>query len=279
MAVWFTNALLSTYWNSCARVVVLFVQERCWVRLKSPMSCLYWLSTPVLAGREISLIMAARYREKSIGDRTQPCLSPTLIGNESEKTRWGFTRPSVPWWNIRIRDTKLSGQPKRTRMALITGFGTMSNSFRGSQWFLLLTTLLLELLYTEDNVDSTSWKAGNHIGILDGSLLQRGEVDSAIFEQRFCQRCLGGWWHENFRWGSGPLFWISWHCCHLNSLQGLFYLPRLSVSGALAVSSVRGQHERKFPRSCRVRELLQVSWSEAFLSIHGRLWRATSNVE
>lgn len=74
---------------------------------------------------EISLIMAARYREMSAGTRTEPCLRPPVIVNRPER----LPRCFVPSRRIQVRDTNRPGETKRRSIANIVSLGTLSKAF------------------------------------------------------------------------------------------------------------------------------------------------------
>lgn len=54
------------------------------------------MSTPGLLGR-ISQSIVARYREKSVGVRTQPYLNPDVMGNISVRLLSWKTGPDMSW--------------------------------------------------------------------------------------------------------------------------------------------------------------------------------------
>lgn len=114
---------------------------------------------------EILLIMAARYREMSVGTNTEPCLRPSVIGNGPERLpRW-----FVPSKRIQVRDTNRSGETKWAIIANIAELGAflegvLDTSHDEHQWFLLLTTIHLVLLHIDEYVDSTSQRPETKLG-------------------------------------------------------------------------------------------------------------------
>ena len=57
--------------------------------------------------------MTAKKMPKRVGARTQHCLTPFVIGNESPPA---CTLPNMPSWNWRTMCTNLSGQPHLRRI-------------------------------------------------------------------------------------------------------------------------------------------------------------------
>lgn len=70
--------------------------------LKMSASKRYWMLIPEFSGA-ISWSMAARYRDKSVGVKTQHCFRPYVMGNASVSLLSWNTRPDIPSCSARIR--------------------------------------------------------------------------------------------------------------------------------------------------------------------------------
>ena len=99
--------------------------------LKMAPSTRYRMLTPGLSGG-ISWSIAARYRKKSVGARTQPCFRPEVTGNSSDSLLSWNTRPDIPSCRARTRPTKCSGHPSLRRTIHMAVLGTLSKAFSRS---------------------------------------------------------------------------------------------------------------------------------------------------
>jgi len=141
------------YWGSVMDLVQVCLADRSFEVLKMALSRRNWMLMPGLSGG-ISWSIVARYREKSVGMRTQPCLNPNVMGNCSVSLLLWNTCSNMPSCRAWTRPMKCSRSSE--------------DHPHGCSWDFVLYFLYLS--GTEDHVDGAVGLSEAILGLKEGFL-------------------------------------------------------------------------------------------------------------